>query len=84
MIAAIAGMLLGLPLGLPGMALGALAYFLGRSAVGRIDASQGKLGGRSTAVAGWMVGVMAAAIGSIVTLIWFIVILVAISGTPSA
>jgi hypothetical protein len=83
LIAAIAGLVLGLPLGLPGMALGALAYFLGKSAVGRIDASQGQLGGRSTAVAGWVVGVMAAAIGSIVTLIWFIVLLVAISGTPT-
>jgi hypothetical protein len=83
LIAAIAGVVLGLPLGLPGMALGALAYFLGKSAVGRIDASQGQLGGRSTAVAGWVVGVMAAAIGSIVTLIWFIILLVAISGTPT-
>ena len=51
LIAAIAGILLGLPMGIPGMVLGTLAYFLGRSAVSRIDSSEGALGGRSIAVA---------------------------------
>ena len=61
------------------MVLGTLAYFLGRSAVSRIDSSQGGLGGRSVAVAGWVLGVVAMAIGSAVTLVWIVVLLVATS-----
>jgi hypothetical protein len=61
------------------MVLGTLAYFLGRSAVSRIDISQGALGGRSVAVAGWVLGVVAMAIGSVVTLVWIVVVLVATS-----
>jgi hypothetical protein len=41
--------------------------------VGRIDGSQGELGGRGTAVTGWVMGVVATAVGALVTLIWFIV-----------
>jgi hypothetical protein len=84
LIAGIAGLLLGLPLGIPGMALGPLAYFLGKSAIGRIDESKGELGGRSTAVAGWVIGAIATAIGAAVTLVWLVFLLVAISGTPAA
>jgi hypothetical protein len=47
--------------------------------VSRIDSSQGALGGRSVAVAGWVLGVAAMAIGSAVTLVWIVVILVATS-----
>jgi hypothetical protein len=79
LIAAIAGIVLGLPMGIPGMVLGTLAYFLGKSAVSRIDSSQGALGGRSVAVAGWVLGVAAMAIGSVVTLVWIVVVLVATS-----
>jgi hypothetical protein len=79
LIAAVAGILLGLPMGIPGMVLGTVAYFLGRSAAGRIDGSQGALGGRSVAVAGWVLGVVAMAIGSAVTLVWIVVALVATS-----
>jgi hypothetical protein len=79
LVAAVAGILLGLPAGIPGMVLGTLAYFLGRSAVSRIDSSQGALGGRSVAVAGWVLGVVAMAIGSVVTLVWIVVVLVATS-----
>jgi hypothetical protein len=79
LIAAIAGIVLGLPMGIPGMVLGTLAYFLGKSAVSRIDSSQGALGGRSLAVAGWVLGVAAMAIGSAVTLVWIVVVLVATS-----
>ena len=77
--AAVAGILLGLPMGIPGMVLGTLAYFLGKSGVSRIDGSQGALGGRSVAVAGWVLGVVAMAIGSVVTLVWIVVVLVATS-----
>lgn len=79
LIAAVAGILLGLPMGIPGMVLGTLAYFLGRSAVSRIDSSQGALGGRSAGVAGWVLGVVSMAIGSAVTLVWIVVLLVATS-----
>ena len=79
LIAAIAGIVLGLPMGIPGMVLGTLAYFLGKSAVSRIDSSQGALGGRSVAVAGWVLGVAAMAIGSAVTLVWIVIVLVATS-----
>lgn len=81
LLSGILGLLLGLPLGLPGMALGPLAYFLGKSAVGRIDESKGELGGRSTAVAGWVIGAIATAVGAAVTLIWFILLLISGSST---
>ena len=84
LIAAIAGIVLGLPAGIPGMVLGTLAYFLGKSAVSRIDGSQGALGGRNVAVAGWVLGAVAMAIGSAVTLAWIVVVLVATSQTPTA
>ncbi|MHB8588004.1 MAG: hypothetical protein ACYDA0_04010 [Candidatus Dormibacteraceae bacterium] len=77
LIAAIAGIVLGLPMGIPGMVLGTLAYFLGKSAMARIDSSQGALGGRSVAVTGWVFGIVAMAIGSAVSLIWIVVVLVA-------
>jgi hypothetical protein len=79
LVTAIVGIVLGLPAGIPGMVLGTLAYFLGRSAVSRIDSSQGTLGGRGVAVAGWVFGVVAMAIGSAVTLAWIVVLLVATS-----
>jgi hypothetical protein len=81
-MSAIFGLLLGLPLGLPGLILGPVAYFLGKSAVARIDESQGAVGGRSMAVASWVLGVVATAIGAIATLGWLVVILLAIS-TPT-
>jgi hypothetical protein len=79
LLAAIFGIVFGLPLGIPGMVLGTIAYFLGRSAVSRIDSSQGARSGRSIAVSGWVLGALAMAIGSAVTLIWLVVLLVAFS-----
>ena len=79
LLAGIAGIVLGLLLGIPGMVLGTVAYFLGKSAVKRIDSSQGLLGGRSLAVSAWVLGVVAMAIGSAVSLVWLIVVLVATS-----
>jgi uncharacterized protein YqgC (DUF456 family) len=84
LLAAIFGLLLGLVLGIPGLILGPLAYFIGKSSVGRIDASQGKVGGRSSASAGWIIGVVATAVGAVVTLTWFVIWLVAVSGPPPA
>ncbi len=78
---AVLGLVLGLPFGLPGLVLGPVAYFLGKSALGRIDAAGGTLGGRSLAMTGWIIGVAATAVGAIVTLFWLILFLIAIS-TP--
>jgi hypothetical protein len=79
--ASILGILLGLPFGLPGLALGPTGYFLGRSAIARIDSAPGTSGGRSLAVAGWVLGIAATAIGALVSLAWLVLILVSIS-TP--
>jgi hypothetical protein len=83
LIAAIAGIVLGLPLGLPGMVLGTLAYFLGKSAVSRIDSSQGTLGGRSLGIWSWVLGAIAMGIGAVVTLVWLVVVLIASSQTAT-
>jgi hypothetical protein len=83
LVAAIFGILLGLPFGLPGLALGPMAYFLGRSAIGRIDSAPGTSGGRSLAVTGCVLGVVATAIGAVVTLAWLVLLLVSISTTPT-
>jgi len=82
-VASLLGILLALPFGLPGLALGPLGYFLGRSAATRIEAAAGASGGRSLAVAGSVLGIAATAIGAVVSLVWLVLILVAISTTPT-
>jgi hypothetical protein len=72
----------GLLLGLPAMLVGVVAYFLGKSAVSRINESAATLGGRPTAVAGWVIGAVATAVGATVTLIWIVLFLVANYGPP--
>ena len=81
LLAGIFGLLLAF-LGLPGLVLGPIAYFVGKSSQRRIDESKGELSGRSTAVAGWVIGVLATAFGAIVTVAWLTVLLVATFGTP--
>ena len=83
LVLAILGLVLGLPLGIPGMVLGAVAYFMGRSALKRIEASAGALGGRGLAMFAWILGIIATLAGAIVSLIWLVVILLLIS-TPTA
>jgi hypothetical protein len=60
-----------------------MAYLLGRSAIGRIDGAPGTSSGRSLAVTGSVLGVVATAIGAVVTLAWLVLILVSISTTPT-
>ena len=79
LVLAIVGLVLGLPLGIPGLICGPIAYFMVKSANRRIDASAGALGGRSLAMAAWVLGIVATAAGAIVALIWLVVLLVAIS-----
>ena len=82
LVLAIFGLILGLPLGVPGLVCGPIAYFMGKSASRRIDASGGALGGRSLAMTAWILGIVATAAGAVISLIWLVVFLVAIS-TPS-
>ena len=82
LVLAIVGLVLGLPLGIPGLICGPIAYFMGRSASRRIDASAGALGGRSLAMSAWVLGIVATAAGAIITLIWLVLFLVTIS-TPA-
>jgi len=79
---AIIGLVLGLPLGVPGLVCGPIAYFMGKSAVNRIGASAGALGGRNLARTAWILGVVATAVGAVVSLVWLIFYLVSVS-TPS-
>ena len=79
LVASIFGILLGLPFGIPGIALGPLGYFMGRSAIARIDGAPGTSGGRTVAVMGWVLGIVATAIGAVVSLVWLVLLLVVIS-----
>jgi hypothetical protein len=79
---AIAGLVLGLPLGVPGLICGPLAYFMGRSAISRIDASGGALGGRGIATAAWIFGIAATVVGALISLVLLVLLLIQISGSP--
>ena len=83
LVAGILGLVLAF-IGLPGLVLGPVAYFLGRSSARRIQDSKGELGGRSTAVAGWVLGVVATGVGALVTVGWLVFVLVAVFGPPPA
>jgi hypothetical protein len=83
LVLAVLGLVLGLPLGVPGLLCGPIAYFIGKSAVKRIEASAGALGGRNLALTAWILGIVATAAGAVVTLIWLVVFLVAISAPTS-
>ena len=70
----ILGLIFAIPLGLPGMIAGPIAYFLGKGARERIRASNGMLGGGSAANAGRILGVITMAVGAVVTLVWLVII----------
>jgi hypothetical protein len=84
LVIAIFGLVLGLPFGIPGLICGPIAYFLGKSASNRIDASSGELGGRGIALTAWVFGIVATALGALVSLAWLVVLLFAISGPAPA
>ena len=79
LVFAILGLIFALPLGLPGLIAGPIAYFLGKGARERIAESGGTLAGAGTANAGRILGVVTTAVGAVVTLLWFIVILNALN-----
>jgi fatty acid desaturase len=68
--------------GVIGMVAGPVAYFLGKSALNRIDESKGALAGRSMAVAGWVVAIVAMAFAAIVSLVWIVLVLLGLFGAP--
>ena len=82
LVFAILGLIFALPLGLPGLIAGPIAYFLGKGARERIAESGGTLAGAGTANAGRILGVVTTAVGAVVTLLWFIVILNALNDVP--
>jgi hypothetical protein len=80
----ILGLVFGIPLGLPGMIAGPIAYFLGKGARQRIKDSKGTLGGASFANAGRILGIIAMAVGSVAALVWLILIFNALNDTSGA
>jgi hypothetical protein len=80
---AVVGLILGLPLGVPGLIFGPIAYFMGKSAASRIAASAGALSGRNIAMTAWVLGIIATAAGAVVSLVWLIIFLVSVS-TPTS
>jgi hypothetical protein len=81
---AVLGLVFSIPLGLPGMIGGTIAYFLGQSAKSRIADSNGTLGGEGAARTGRIVGTIAFALGSVFTLVWLILIFNAMLDTSFA
>ena len=80
---AVLGLVFALPLGLPGMIAGPIAYFLGKSARTRIAESQGTLGGEGAASLGRILGIITFTVGCIVTFLWLLVIFNAMLGTSA-
>lgn len=74
----------GFGLGIPALVLGPLAYFLGKSSVARIAASEGNLGGRATASAASGIGIAATVVGAVAALGWLVLILLGVFGPPPA
>lgn len=84
LVFAVLGLVFSIPLGLPGMIGGTVAYFLAQSARTRIAESNGQLGGEGSARAGRIVGIIAFAVGCLFTLGWLIVIFNAMLDTSFA
>jgi len=79
----ILGLLFALPLGVPGLIAGPIAYFLGKGSKQRIAESNGALGGTSFANAGRILGIVATAVGAVVTLIYLILLFNAMLDAPA-
>lgn len=69
-------------IGIFALALGPVGYFMGRSALARIAASNGQLGGRQNARAANFVGIAATIIGAGSTLGWLVIVLLGFFGPP--
>ena len=71
---AVLGLVFAIPMGLPGMIAGPVAYFLGKSARTRIAESNGALGGDGAARVGRILGIVTFTIGCVVTFLWLLVV----------
>jgi hypothetical protein len=71
---AVLGFVFAIPLGLPGMIAGPIAYFLGKSARTRIAESNGALGGEGAANIGRILGIVTFTVGCVVTFLWLLVV----------
>src|SRR5258708_23504600 len=78
----ILGLIFALPLGLPGLIAGPIAYFLGRGARARIAESGGTLGGAGAANAGRILRVVPTVGRAGVTPRWFIALVNALNHAP--
>ncbi|MDQ6919240.1 MAG: DUF4190 domain-containing protein [Candidatus Dormibacteraeota bacterium] len=83
-IASLVCSIIGLPAvfcyGIPAIALGLVGFFLGRSALKRIQASGGYKSGRGIATAGWIVGIIAAVLGLLVVIFYIVIFAAAFTG----
>ena len=66
--------------GVLALILGPIAIFLGLSSQRRIQASGGALGGGGMAKAGWIVGIVATALGAVYALIMLVFLGIFIAG----
>jgi len=80
---AIVGLVLGVPLGVPGLVCGPVAYVMGRSAAGRLEASGSASRNRTLARTAWILGIVATAVGAVVSVAWLVFLLLSISGPPA-
>ncbi len=80
---AIVGLVLGVPLGVPGLVCGPVAYFMGRSAAGRLEASGLASRNRTLARTAWILGIVATGVGAVVSVAWLVFLLLSISGPPA-
>ena len=71
---AVLGLVFAIPMGLPGMIAGPIAYFLGKSAKTRIAESNGALGGAGAANLGRILGIVTFTVGCVVTFLWLLVL----------
>ena len=78
---AILGLVFALPLGLPGMIAGPVAYFLARGARTRIIESGGTIGGMSVANTGRILGIVTTIVGCVVTFLWLLILFNAFNDT---
>jgi hypothetical protein len=69
-------------IGIPALALGPLAYFLGKAVRSRIAATGGRVGGAVPAAAGSIIGIIATVLGAATTLGWLVILLLGYFGLP--
>ena len=72
----------GFAIGIAALGIGPAAYFMGKSALGRIVESEGKVAGTASARAASWIGVAATVAGAASTLMWLVITLLGFFGPP--